>query len=342
MTVKLRATGPERDARIVVVDDYEANVSVLRQLLSRHGYQRLVTTTDPSEGVELCSAEPTDLLLVDLHMPSLDGLEVIGELKARGERCPIIVLTADIASESRAAAMDAGACDYLSKPFELGKVLSRIDDHLQLRALQAQLRATEEDPARRELLERMALLAEGSSDEVLGHVRRVARLCGLLAGALGLSQREAELIADAALVHDIGNIGVPESIRAQPRSLEPDELADVRRHAVLSSRILAPESSPVLRTATEIAGSHHERWEGRGYPGGLVGDGIPLPGRIVAVADVYDSLTHARPHRAAFSGAEAVEHIYGGSGTRFDPEVVAAFATLEDRDLLSASGLPDA
>jgi putative two-component system response regulator len=336
------------DARIVVVDDLAANAALLQRILEREGYRRLTATARSAEAIPLCRQEPTDLLLLDLHMPQPDGFEILAELGSDESDPPVVVLTADESPEARIRALQAGARDFLAKPFDPSEVLLRIRNVLEIEILHRRLshhndllertvehRTRELEEAQRETLSRLALLAEYRDDTTGQHVQRVGRLCRMLALQLGLPDERAELIGEAAKLHDIGKIGVPDAILLKPERLTEAERTQMQEHVRLAGAILAGSRSELLQLAELIAASHHERWDGRGYPNGLAGDEIPLEGCITAVADVFDALTDGRPYKPPWSIEKATEEICTGSGRQFHPGVVEAFLALDPESLIT-------
>jgi putative two-component system response regulator len=348
---------PEREvftgARIVVVDDHPPNVLVLETLLEQWGVRDVVSTTDSSRAVDLCAAHRPDLVLLDLHMPAPDGFAVMDALRdatgAGDVPLPVLVLTADITPEAKRRALDCGARDFLTKPFDPLEAELRVRNLLAARRheealahrgdeLEEEVRARTRalDASRLEVLDRLALAAEYRDDATGEHTRRVARTSRALADALGLPAAEAELVQLAAPLHDIGKIGVPDAVLRKGGALTTEELAVMRRHTVIGGRMLAESESPLLQLAQGVALHHHERWDGRGYPDGLAGEEIPLAARIVAVADVFDALVCARPYKEAWSLDRAVGLVAGEAGAHFDPAVVAAFTALDRAELPSA------
>jgi putative two-component system response regulator len=332
------------EPRILVVDDEPANVQLLQRLLAREGYARVQGLTDPVQALEAFRADPPDLLLLDLHMPRMDGLEVLARLAARaeeGEHRPVLVLTADVTAEARERALRAGAHDFVLKPFDATEVLLRIRTHLRTRELHLRLaaqnqalearvrrRTAELEQSQLEVLQRLAQAAELRDDDTGQHTRRVGELAAELARALGVADEEVELIRRAAPLHDVGKIGIPDAILLKPERLDPAEFAVMKTHAAIGARMLAGGRSPLMRMAERIALTHHERWDGSGYPGGLTGEDIPLAGRIVAVADFYDALAHDRPYRGAWALKRITGEIAAQSGRHFDPRVAERFLAL--------------
>ena len=344
-------------ARIVVCDDTETNVRLLERMLAASGYTNVVTTTESSRVLALCEEAEPDLILLDLHMPPPDGFEVMRLLEPmfEGRWLPIVMLTADTTGEAKQRALSGGAKDFLTKPLDTVEVLLRIHNLLEARFLHAQLdeqnarlewtvteREHELDMARLEVLQRLALAAEYRDDVTGEHAQRVGRTSALLYTALGLPEEEVRLIRHAATVHDVGKIGIPDAILLKPDRLTQEEYEAVKAHVDFGYRILSGSDSTLLQMGAEIARTHHERWDGSGYPAGLSGEGIPLSGRVVAVADVFDALTHERPYKAAASPADALASIEADRGRGFDPTVVDAFARLDHVKLLSPVEVPAA
>jgi len=328
-------------SRILIVDDTAANVRLFRSLLNEEGYTQLQSTSDPREVLTLYAKFQPDLLLLDLHMPHLDGFEVLRRLIAilpADEYFPVLMLTADLTPESRATALALGAKDFLNKPFDTQEALLRIENLLETRYLHLQLRGQnrqlEERVALRtrdvaetqaQVLIRLARAAEYRDDATGQHTQRAGRIVAHLAERLGLPAPEVDLLRQAAPLHDVGKIGIPDAILLKAGRLTPEEFDLMKTHTRIGACLLAGNAFPLLRLAEEIALSHHEHWDGSGYPHGLQGDAIPLAARLVAVADVFDSLTHVRPYKRPWSVPEAVTEVRRVSGSQFDPQVVSVF-----------------
>jgi putative two-component system response regulator len=335
-------------ARILIVDDQPANVALLEKLLARVGYQHLHGTTDPRHVPALFAQFNPDLILLDLHMPEVDGFAVMEQLAAlipAGVYLPILVLTADINENIRRRALASGAHDFLLKPFDATEVWLRIANLLRTRFLHVQLarhnelldervreRTQELEAARVEILQRLSLAAEYRDDDTGDHTRRVGDTAAAVARALGHPAELVELIRQAAPLHDIGKLGVSDVILRKPGALSPEEFEHVKAHTLIGQRILADTQVPVLRLAREIAQTHHEKFDGTGYPDQRKGHGIPISGRIVAVADVFDALTHQRPYKSAWPLDRAIDEIVSQRGRHFDPDVVDAFITVLGAD----------
>jgi putative two-component system response regulator len=334
----------ERADAILIVDDEHANVRLLQRLLEREGYTRVLGTSDSSLALDLFRAHSPDLVLLDLRMPPPDGYAVLEQLTAElapGEILPIVVLTAEMEPAARKRALSAGAADFITKPFEPFEILLRIGNLLRTRQLHLELqqrnrfledrvleRTAELAAAQAEMLQRLAQAVEARDGETGEHTRRVGENSGMLAEAMGLPLERAELIRRAAPLHDVGKIGIPDTVLLKPGPLTAAEVAVVKTHTTIGARILARSQSPLVRMAEQIALSHHEQWEGAGYPRGLRGDEIPLEGRIVAVVDVFDALSHDRPYRPAWPMERVLEAIRWGTGTHFDAAAADAFLAL--------------
>ena len=334
--------------RILAVDDQPANVVLLERMLAAWGFTGVRTTTQSAGVLDLVERWRPDLLLLDLQMPDPDGFAIMEALgtRSRDVRPPVLVLTADVTVEVRRRALSAGAADFLSKPFDLHEIRLRVANLLETRRLQRELtqyaRGLEErvrertrdlEHSRLEVLERLALAAEYRDDDTYRHTERVGRITALLARRLGLPAEEAALLRRAAPLHDIGKVAISDRILLKPGRLTREEFEAMKEHAVAGARILGGSSSPLLQMAEVIARSHHERWDGSGYPAGLAGEAIPLHGRLVAVADVFDALTHARPYKPAMPVEEALRELDAMAPAAFAPDVKAAFDGLDHRAL---------
>lgn len=327
-------TSAASDAKILIIDDEPANVRLLNKLLQRAGYSQITGTSDSREAATLFRDIEPDLVLLDLNMPFRNGFEVLGDISdAIGDEqyLPVLVLTADVTEEAKERALEQGAKDFLTKPFGTAEVLLRCRNLIETRMLHQQMnsrvieRTMELEESRIEILDRLARTAEFRDDATGQHTKRVGELSGRIAAALGLSSAEVEHIRRAAPLHDLGKVGIPDHILLKQGKLTEEEFAVMKTHTLLGADLLSGGRSPLMRLAEQIARSHHERWDGGGYPEGTSGESIPLPARIAAVADFFDALTHDRPYRKAWPLDLVLKEISAGAGSHFDPQVVKAF-----------------
>lgn len=328
-------------AHIVVIDDEPSNVTMLTRLLQRAGFQSISGLTDARELPALLVHTPADLVITDLHMPHCDGFAVLHMLSPfiNQERLPVLMVTGDGSAESRTHALAAGAKDFVTKPFDVVEVLLRVRNLLESRLLFQDLRkqnrtllesATgrnrELESTRIEIIERLALAAEYRDDETGHHNQRVGDMSARLAEAIGWTREDAGLLRRAAALHDIGKIGIPDALLRKPNALTESEVRVMRTHAAIGARILGGSQIPLLQLAETVAISHHERWDGTGYPRGLAGDAIPVAGRIVAVVDAFDAITSSRPYRPARSSQVALQVLREQHDRQLEGRLVDAFA----------------
>jgi putative two-component system response regulator len=346
---------PQREDRILMVDDEPGNVLVLTRLLEHAGYRNVVSTTDPTNVERLYGEFQPDIILLDLHMPVLDGFAVMRRLSSviePDDYVPILVLTADVTQKSRQAALRSGAKDFITKPFDHAEVLARVGNLLDTRSLHRQLRrhneyleekvrertvqlghaiarltAAETDRrlAQEDTIHRLSRAAEFRDDETSRHIERMSRYCAILAVRAGKDERRAELLRTASKMHDIGKLGIPDAILLKPGRLSPEEYEVMKGHAEIGYQILQGSRSEPASTGAMLAWTHHERIDGTGYPHGLAGDEIPIEGRIAAIADVFDALTTDRIYKRAFPLPEALSVMRTGRGTHFDAELLDLF-----------------
>ncbi len=315
--------------RILVIEDADST-ALLTRVLRAAGYER-VTTGTPEDA-------PTDGVDLVVYDPSLDAFALLERVAPTG--VPVLVVAADAGPVFKRRALGLGAKVFVLKPVDNVELLLRVGNLLHTRRLQRQLedrvraRTADLEVARRETLERLASAAEYRDEDTNAHTKRVGRTAALLARQMGLAPETVEHLRYAAPLHDVGKIGLPDQMWLKPGALSDAERRVLQQHTIIGARILGGSRSPVLRLAEQIAETHHERWDGEGYPRGLSGDAIPLAGRITAVADVFDVLAHPRPHKKAWPVEKAVDEIHAQAGRQFDPEVVAAFARLDARSLL--------
>ncbi|MFQ3611001.1 MAG: HD domain-containing phosphohydrolase [Fimbriimonadales bacterium] len=325
---------------ILVVDDEPTTLEFLVELLSSAGYRYVYATSRVEPVPEILETVRPDLALIDWHLNGTEGDNLIRLIRAQSEdnMIPVVVLTADPSPAIKNQALTAGATDFLNKPFDVTEALLRIRNLLELRHLHRSLarekhtveqllseRTRDLELARLEILERLARAAEYRDDVTGQHIVRVGRLSEMIGRVLGLDETTLYQLRHAAPLHDVGKIGIPDSILLKPGTLTSEEHLTMRKHTLIGARILEGCPHETIEMARQIALSHHERWDGQGYPYGLAGETIPLWGRIVAVADAYDAMTHDRPYRLALSTEQALEELRQHSGTQFDPTIVEAF-----------------
>jgi len=354
--------------RILVVDDEAFNIKVLADLL-KNDYQVIVAKNGEQALKRAVSDSPPDLILLDVMMPAMDGYEVCQNLKgnAKTKHIPVIFLTAMGDPQGEELGLELGAVDYITKPYSPSIVKVRIHNHLELKRsrdlLERQNEILEEKVRERTqevvltqdvTILTLASLAETRDNETGNHIRRTQNYVQAIANKLSnhprfeaeLDSLTIELLLKSAPLHDIGKVGIPDSILLKPGKLGGDEFAIMKNHAVYGhDALVAAEdvlgSTSFLRFAKEIAVSHHEKWDGSGYPKGLSGDDIPLSGRLMAIADVYDALISKRVYKPAFPHEKAMSIIKEGSGSHFDPDIVEAFFQIENEVQMIAKSFAD-
>lgn len=332
-----------RSARILVVDDNEDQLDLMELMLRRQGYANVTLTADPTSVVPSYAAAPFDLILLDMEMPVMNGMDVMRQLKGglKGAFMPVIVLTAHEGPEVRLQALKEGARDYISKPFVDAEFAHRIHNHLEVRMLynererqneileQRVAERTEElKESQTEILRRLAKAGEFRDNDTGNHVTRVSHSCRALARAAGINAHLTEMIYMASPLHDIGKIGVPDHILLKKGRLNDEEQVIMRQHVEFGVEMLDNHPAPVLQVACSIAQNHHEKWDGTGYPNALSGDTIPVEARIVAICDVFDALTSVRPYKVAWTVESAIAFLQENSGSHFDPNLVGLFVEI--------------
>ena len=338
--------------RVLIVDDEELNRELLAAQVELLGH----TWEEARSGTEAIALlhERFDLLLVDGMMPGMDGFELTCRIRAQDKNgdVPIIMVTALNSREDRLKAVEAGANDFITKPVDRYELQVRTESLLKMKAAQDAVKNHQSDlehivasrtadlqnamnevvlgrqqiyEAQLDTIHRLALAAEHRDEHTASHIHRVSHYCGLLAWALDLSADETEHLQQGSIMHDVGKIGVPDSILLKEGRLSNAEREVMQQHTIIGADIPRGSSSKLLQTGEIIALTHHERWDGTGYPQGLKGEQIPLHGRICAVADVYDALTSKRPYKKAFARHEARQILCQGYGTHFDPQILDLF-----------------
>jgi putative two-component system response regulator len=342
---------------VLVVDDTEINLDILTAALDKD--YKVIVASDGKSALDIIEDKTPDLVLLDILMPDIDGYEVCRRLKRDSNTCdiPIMFITGMNQVQSKTRGFELGAVDYITKPFDINEVKARVKTHLtntlakkilENRTINLEEKVKERT---RELwltqevtIECMASLAETRDPETGGHIKRTKEYIKTLAEYLKshprfshfLNNESIDLLYKSAPLHDIGKVGVPDCILLSLEKLTPDEWEEMKKHTVYGRDALMAAGAQLgensfLRFAREIAYTHHERWDGTGYPEGLSGEEIPISGRLMALADVYDALISKRVYKRPFSHAKAVEVIEGDKGKQFDPDVVKAFLNLEDK-----------
>ena len=325
---------------VLMVDDNMTNLVLVRHLVTRMEGCEALAFTDPAAALAALAETEVDIVLVDYRMPEIDGVTFIRRMRQmpRHEHVPVVMVTTVDERDVLIEALEAGATDFLTKPLEPIEFKVRLRNLLALRGAQKRLaeraaRLDEEVAEKtRELIERereivwrLSKATERRDTDTGDHIARMSRICGIVAEALGLPDEERGLIEIAAQMHDVGKVGIPDEILFKPGPLTPEERKVMETHTELGWNILEGSQSRLLQLAADIAVSHHERWDGAGYPRGLKGEEIPLAGRITALSDVFDALMSVRPYKPAWPLEKARAFIVEGTGKHFDPACVEAF-----------------
>ncbi len=334
-----------KQASILVVDHEKLNIAMIKKILQRDGYEGIQSTQDPFSVVSFCEEEHVDLIILDINMPKLDGFGVINSLQEELGECripPVLVVTDVVEQEFRREALTYGARDYIVRPFDICEFLARVhnmlevwqahqivefqkdilEEKVQERTLELREAHDELQASRLDVVWRLGRAAEyGDSDTGL-HIIRMSQIAAVLGRAYGMEEEQADLLLVASPMHDIGKLGIPDRVMLKPGKLDKEEWAIMQTHAQIGADILAGGNSNLMIMAHEIALTHHEKWDGSGYPNGLMGENIPLVGRISAIADVFDALTSERPYKKAWPIDEAMNLIRSESGKHFEPKLV--------------------
>lgn len=356
-----------RHCKIAIIDDEEFNIAVVKQYLNGAGYTKIVSSSDSTCALELIHREKPDLLILDIMMPEVGGLDILHFLSLNDliSQTPVLVLTAASDTDTRSICLELGVSDFLPKPVDATELLPRVRNSLENKIFRDRMREQTERleqevrqrtseliASREEVIHCLARAAEFRDDDTGMHVVRVGRYAGLIAEQLGFSAEQVELLELAAQLHDVGKIGIPDEILRKPGKLDEEQYRIVQTHCSIAKKIISPlsqheqtilrthsrlgasllnvSSSPLLLLAARIAQTHHERWDGTGYPLGLRGNDIPIEGRMTAVADVYDALSSRRPYKEPFPREKCFQILEDGRGTHFDPQVLDAFFARAD------------
>jgi len=341
--------------KILVVDDEDRNRRLMEALLVPLGYE-VILAVDGEEALRKVRETPPDVILLDVMMPGINGFDVAKKLKENEQTriIPIVMVTSLQDVESRIKALEAGADDFLSKPVDKTELQARVRSSLQVKAYNDHMRnyqkELEAEVAKRteelkqafekiktaslDTIYRLSRASEYKDEDTGAHIKRMSHYSAAVARQMGLSKDAVETILYAAPMHDAGKIGIPDNILLKPGKLEPEEWKIMKQHTTIGEGILSGSNSEFIILAEVIAVTHHEKWDGSGYPNGLRGAAIPLAGRIAAIADVFDALTSKRPYKEAFPLEKSFAIIREGSGSHFDPEVMEAFFAVE-KEILS-------
>ncbi len=328
------------EGKIMIVDDNQINVSLLEKLLRTADFTSIKSTTDPREAKNIYRDFQPDILLLDLDMPHLDGFQVMEQLKEieREAFLPVLVITGRNDNATCVRALEAGALDFIVKPFEPVEAINRIRNMLQVRLMHKQVRdqnrlledkvrerTKELHETRLDVIHHLGRAAEYRDNETGMHIIRMGKAAYLLGKAMRWDDDQCELLLQASPMHDIGKIGIPDKILLKPGKLAHEEWEIMKTHTTIGAELLSGHSSDLMVMARSIALTHHEKWDGSGYPNGLKGEDIPMEGRICAISDVFDALTSDRPYKKAWSIEDAIAEVYRGAGKHFDPNLIAQF-----------------
>jgi len=328
------------DSRLLIVDDNPANVALLEYTLASEGYSSILSITDPRKAEKLYRAYKPHLVLLDINMPFLTGYQVMTQIREieKDSYIPVLVLTALSDTQTRIQALSEGAQDFLTKPFEKHETLKRIENMLRIRLLhnevleqniilerKVQERTSELNDSRLEIIYRLGRAAEYRDCATGEHLVRLSHMCLLFGKLAGMPDQKAALLFNASPMHDIGKIGIPDSILLKPEPLTKEEWEMMQTHTTIGADLLDGHDSELMVLARHIALSHHEKWDGSGYPQKLKGMEIPFEARITAIVDVFDSLTSRRPYKDSYSIEKTCAIIEAGRGKHFDPELTDLF-----------------
>ena len=338
-----------QDSRLLIIDDNQANVELLEKMLSAEGYSSIVSITDPRKAEKIYVSYQPHLVLLDINMPYLDGFQVMEQFRTieQNSYIPVLVLTALQDNKTRIHALSKGAQDFLTKPFDKIETLTRIENMLKIRHLHNQVkdqnlilerkvqertialeaRTVELQETRMEIISRLGQAAEYRDPETGDHILRISKMCKLLASKTGMNEKKIELLSNASPMHDVGKIGIPDSILLKPGKLTREEWKVMQTHTIIGARLLDNHNSELMIMARDIALNHHEKWDGSGYPNGMKGINIPIEGRITGIVDVFDALTSKRPYKDPYPVKKACEIIKMERGYHFDPELTDLLLT---------------
>ncbi|MGB0860139.1 MAG: HD domain-containing phosphohydrolase [Pseudoalteromonas spongiae] len=312
---------------ILVVDDEPANLRVLNQILNQD--YRIAFAKSGEEALRLACSQQPQLILLDIMMPDMTGFDVCQQLKANTltQNIPVIFVTALSEEADETKGFEIGAVDYITKPVSPAIVRARVATHLSL------VNAEELRETRLQIIQRLGRASEFKDNETGMHVMRMSHFAKIIALAYGFSEQRADLLLHTAPMHDLGKIGIPDHIMLKPAKLTEEEFAIMKKHPEIGVEILGDDDSELIALAKTVALTHHEKWDGSGYPKGLKGEDIPIEGRIVALADVFDALTSKRPYKEAWSIEKTMAFLHEQKGKHFEPKLVDLFSQELDKIL---------
>ena len=331
-------------SRILVVDDQKLHALFLKDILNQDGFDDVVCVNDPLKARATVLEIQPDLLILDLMMPQLDGFQIMSQLLEfrKDYYLPILALASEKSSDVRLRALQSGVTDILSKPYETIEILFRIRNMIEMRILHTEVKNQNlalEDRVRErtkelrdtqlDIIRRLAQAAEFRDNDTGMHIVRMSQYCAKLGAALGLPEALCELILHASPLHDVGKLGIPDRILLKPGPLSSEEFETMKNHTIMGARLLAGSTSPVMQMAEKIAVTHHENWNGTGYPAKLKGDDIPIEGQICSICDVFDALTSHRPYKQPWPVNKAIEEIVRQKGIKFAPRIVDRFLDIQ-------------
>lgn len=331
------------ELKLMIVDDEPINVMLLEEIAKEMGHDP-VSFLNPNEALEWSQQNPVDLIIVDFNMPGMNGLDLLSEIRTVHPEIMSIMITANISNDLKLEALRLGVNDFLTKPVSTAEFQLRLQNIIHIKnsmksqkefsrqlAIEVEKATHELKKSQFEALDVLSRTAEYKDPETGSHIARVSHYSKMLAKLHGLDDYEQELLFYAAPLHDIGKVGIEDSVLLKPGKLTDVEFERMKMHSTIGYNILKNSSNPYLIAGTVVAQSHHEKYNGRGYPNGLAGEDIPLYGRIVAIADVFDALTSVRPYKKAWSFEEAMELIVREKGEHFDPALADLFIENIDR-----------
>ncbi len=328
------------NARIMIIDDNQSNVDLLKDILATEGFTSVLCLTDSRKAKNMYIAYDPEIVLLDINMPYFDGYDLLEQFRdiEQSSYIPVLVLTALRDNKTRIKALKAGAQDFLTKPFDNVETITRIRNLLTVRILHNQVknqntilekkvqeRTIELKETRLEIIHRLGRAAEYKDNETGAHIIRIGKMSSLLGKLSGMSEEQVDLLLNTSPMHDIGKIGIPDSVLLKPGKLDAEEWKTMKKHTTIGASLLDGQKSGLIISARQIALTHHEKWDGTGYPNGKKGKEIPFEGQIVGIVDVFDALTSKRPYKDPYPMEKALSIIKQERGRHFNPELTDLF-----------------